>query len=650
MEHYSLLLLLFFSFLFWVHMVRSSDPLLSPKGVNYEAVAALMSVKSRMRDEAGVMDGWDINSVDPCTWFMVGCSSDGFVISLCALLSRCCCLFLFPLNLGFFIYWRWVNREMASNSLSGTLSPSIGNLSHLQTLLLQNNKILGTVPPEIGKLSQLKTLDISSNQFTGEIPKSLGLLTQLVYLRLNRNNLSGQIPEAVANLSVKLIIVNYFRDVSYNNLTGPTPKILAKDYSVAGNIFLCNTSLLHGCADVPVQFNETKTSGQTNNHQLAVAIPLSVGCTLVLSLLLLVFWLCCCKWSMHFAADDLDYEFEMGHLRRFSYRELQAATENFNAKNILGQGGFGVVYKGHLRNGTMVAVKRLKDPNFTGEVQFQTEVEMIGLALHRNLLRLYGFCMTSNERLLVYPFMPNGSVADRLRDRCQSKPSLDWNKRMRIAIGAARGLLYLHEQCNPKIIHRDVKAANILLDESFEAVVGDFGLAKLLDRRESHVTTAVRGTVGHIAPEYLSTGQSSEKTDVYGFGILLLELITGQKTMSSGNGNVQKGMILDWVKTLHEEERVHEMVDRDLNGSFSAAQLENAVDVVLLCTQSNPSLRPKMSEVVKALESIARPAEQTEESNGETIYGRSCSFSRSFDGANEASSFIIEAIELSGPR
>lgn len=124
---------------------------------------------------------------------------------------------------------------------------------------------------------------------------------------------------------------------------------------------------------------------------------------------------------------------------------------------------------------------------------------------------------------------------------------MDWNKRIRIAIGAARGLLYLHEQCNPKIIHRDVKAANILLDESFEAVVGDFGLAKLLDRRESHVTTAVRGTVGHIAPEYLSTGQSSEKTDVYGFGILLLELITGQKTMSSGNGNAQKGMILDWV-------------------------------------------------------------------------------------------------------
>lgn len=132
-------------------------------------------------------------------------------------------------------------------------------------------------------------------------------------------------------------------------------------------------------------------------------------------------------------------------------------------------------------------------------------------------------------------------------DTCREKPSLDWHRRMRIAIGTARGLLYLHEQCNPKIIHRDVKAANILLDESFEAVVGDFGLAKLLDQTDSHVTTAVRGTVGHIAPEYLSTGQSSEKTDVFGFGILLLELITGQKALDAGNGQVQKGMILDWV-------------------------------------------------------------------------------------------------------
>ncbi|KAK1301634.1 putative LRR receptor-like serine/threonine-protein kinase [Acorus calamus] len=537
-----------------------------------EAVAALMSVKSKLRDVVGVMDGWDINSVDPCTWRMVGCSPEGSVISL----------------------------EMARNSLSGTLSPSVGNLSHLQTMLLQNNVITGPIPVEIAKLSELQTLDLSGNQFVGEIPSSLGSLNRLNFLRLNRNNLSGQIPGSVAKLTGLS-----FLDLSFNNLSGPAPRILAKDYSVAGNDFLCASAALRGC----------------------------VGASTI-------------------AKQHEDFQCEIGHLKRFRFRELQLATDNFNPKNILGQGGFGVVYRGCLRNGSVIAVKRLKDPNYTGELQFQTEVEMIGLALHRNLLRLYGFCMTSNERLLVYPFMPNGSVADCLRDcRCRENQSLNWSKRIQIALGAARGLLYLHEQCNPKIIHRDVKAANILLDESYEAVVGDFGLAKLLDRRDSHVTTAVRGTVGHIAPEYLSTGQSSEKTDVYGFGILLLELITGQKTFGAGNGHLQKGMILDWVKTMHEEKSLEVLVDKDQNGSYNPAELEDAVGLALHCTQSHPNLRPKMSEVVKVLEGIAGLAEHTEEPRGENNpCGRSCSFSRNYDNSLEESSFIIEAMELSGPR
>ncbi|XLR46138.1 hypothetical protein S83_030798, partial [Arachis hypogaea] len=235
---------------------------------------------------------------------------------------------------------------------------------------------------------------------------------------------------------------------------------------------------------------------------------------------------------------------------------------------------------------------------------------------------------------------------------CREKPSLDWNRRMRVAVGAARGLLYLHEQCNPKIIHRDVKAANILLDESFEAVVGDFGLAKLLDQRDSHVTTAVRGTVGHIAPEYLSTGQSSEKTDVFGFGILLLELITGQKALDAGNGQVQKGMILDWVKTLFEEKRLEVLVDRDLRGCFDPVELEMAVELSLQCTQSLPSLRPKMSEVLKILEGlVGQPAPPEESQGGSNLYEeRACSFSQNYSDVHEEPSFVIEAIELSGPR
>ncbi|KAL5669106.1 hypothetical protein ACJX0J_021327, partial [Zea mays] len=211
-----------------------------------------------------------------------------------------------------------------------------------------------------------------------------------------------------------------------------------------------------------------------------------------------------------------------------------------------------------LSDGSLVAVKRLKDGNAAdGEAQFQTELEMISLAVHRNLLQtLWGFCMTSSERLLVYPYMSNGSVALRLKEYDSLITNSNYREdttgldhqitRKRIALGAARGLPYLHEQCDPKIIHRDVKAANILLDDCCEAVVGDFGLAKLLDHRESHVTTAVRGTVGHIAPEYLSAGQSSEKTDVFGFGILLLELITGQTALAFGKSSNQKGTMLDW--------------------------------------------------------------------------------------------------------
>ncbi|KAK4386540.1 putative LRR receptor-like serine/threonine-protein kinase [Sesamum angolense] len=547
----------------------SSFSLLSPKGVNFE-VAALMSVKREMRDINHVL-GWDINSVDPCTWNMVGCSPEGFVISL----------------------------EMASMDYPG----------HFH----QNNQLSGVIPMEIGKLSELQTLDLSSNQFDGEIPSSLGRLTRLSYLRLSKNKLSGQIPRDVADLTGLSVL-----DLSFNNLSGSIPKILAKDYREYLSVLFSLTNL-YGCS---------KTSKR--NKFIYKSKPSSSfgGCCYSWSQLRI----CCFYLTAHmlgalvqipcsiYIICATDYEFNIGHLERFSLRELQIATSNFNPKNILGQGGFGVVYK--------------------------------GLALHRNLLRLYGFCMTPEEKLLVYPYMPNGSVAARLRDPGQEKPTLDWSKRMHIAVGASRGLLYLHEQCNPKIIHRDVKAANILLDESFEAVVGDFGLAKLLDPRDSHVTTAVRGTVGHIAPEYLSTGQSSEKTDVFGFGILLLELITGQKALDAANGQVQKGgMMLDWVKTLYGEKRLEELVDKNLKGNFNWHELEKAVELALKCTQSNPDLRPKMSEVLKILEGINGHTGHSEAQGGvDLCQGQTFSFTWNFSDAREESSVVIEAIELSGPR
>nr|BAD18102.1 leucine-rich repeat receptor-like kinase [Ipomoea batatas] len=611
----------------WMLIATSCSATLSPSGVNYEVVA-LIAIKTGLHDPYNVLENWDVNSVDPCSWRMVTCSPDGYVSAL----------------------------GLPSQSLSGTLSPGIGNLTNLQSVLLQNNAISGHIPAEIGKLERLQTLDLSNNKFNGDIPSTLGDLRNLNYLRLNNNSLSGQIPESLSKVDGLTLV-----DVSFNNLSGRPPKLPARTFKVIGNPLICGQSSENNCSVIypePLSFPPDAGKGQSDagakKHHVAIAFGASFGALfLIIVLVSLIWWRYRRNQQIFFDLNDnYDPEVCLGHLRRYTYKELRTATDHFNSKNILGRGGFGIVYKGSLNDGTIVAVKRLKDYNAAGgEIQFQTEVEMISLAVHRNLLRLWGFCSTENERLLVYPYMPNGSVASRLKDHVHGRPVLDWSRRKRIALGTARGLVYLHEQCDPKIIHRDVKAANILLDEDFEAVVGDFGLAKLLDHRESHVSTAVRGTVGHIAPEYLSTGQSSEKTDVFGFGILLLELITGQKAVDFGRGANQKGVILDWVKTLHQEGKLNLMVDKDLKNNFDRVELEEMVQVALLCTQFNPSHRPKMSEVLRMLEGDGL-AEKWEASqrNDTPRYRTHENTPQRYSDFIEESSLIVEAMELSGPR
>ncbi|XWS63687.1 hypothetical protein CRYUN_Cryun06bG0123000 [Craigia yunnanensis] len=607
-------------------LMRISSATLSPTGINYEVVA-LMAIKSNLHDPYNVLENWDSNSVDPCSWRMVTCSPDGYVSAL----------------------------GLPSQSLSGTLSPLIGNLSNLQSVLLQNNAISGPIPATLGKLEKLQTLDLSNNTFSGEIPTSLGDLKDLNYLRLNNNSLTGACPDSLSNIGGLSLV-----DLSYNNLSGSLPKISARTFKVIGNPLICGPKAGNNCSAVfpeplslPPDGQKAQSDSGSKDHRVAVAFGASFGAAFFIILFIgfLVWWRYRHKQQIFFD-EQYDPEVCLGHLKRYTFKELRAATDHFNSKNILGRGGFGIVYKGCLNDGTLVAVKRLKDYNIAGgEIQFQTEVETISLAVHRNLLRLSGFCTTENERLLVYPYMPNGSVASRLRDHIHDRPALDWAMRKRIALGTARGLVYLHEQCDPKIIHRDVKAANILLDEDFEAVVGDFGLAKLLDHRDSHVTTAVRGTVGHIAPEYLSTGQSSEKTDVFGFGILLLELITGQKAMEFGRAANQKGVILDWVKKLHQEGKLGLLVDKDLKGNFDRIELDEMVQVALLCTQFNPLYRPRMSEVLRMLEGDGLAEKWEASQKVETPRFQSCDNPlQRYSYFIEESSLVVEAMELSGPR
>ncbi|KAK8484071.1 hypothetical protein V6N11_002288 [Hibiscus sabdariffa] len=570
-----------------------SSATLSPTGINYEVVA-LMAIKSDLNDPYNVLENWDSNSVDPCSWRMITCSPDGYVSAL----------------------------GLPSQSLSGTLSPLIGNLSELQSVLLQNNVISGPIPATIGKLEKLQTLDLSNNTLNGEIPTSLGDLKNLNYLRLNNNSLTGACPDSLSKIGGLTLV-----DLSYNNLSGSLPKISARTFKVIGNPLICGPKTGNNCSAVfpdplslPPDGPKVQSDFGSKGHHVAVAFGASSGALFftVLFIGFLVWWRYRHNQQIFFDVNEqYDSEVCLGHLKRYTFKELRTATDHFNSKNILGRGGFGIVYKGCLNDGTLVAVKRLKDYNIAGgEIQFQTEVETISLAVHRNLLRLSGFCMAENERLLVYPYMPNGSVMSRLKDHIHGRPALDWARRKRIAL-------------------------------DFEAVVGDFGLAKLLDHRDSHVTTTVRGTVGHIAPEYLSTGQSSEKTDVFGFGILLLELITGQKALDFGRGSNQKHVMLDWVKKLHQEGKVSLLVDKDLKGNFDSVELEEMVQIALLCTQFNPLHRPRMSEVLRMLEDDGLVASQTVE----TPRSRSCDNTpQRYSDFIEESSLVMEAMELSGPR
>lgn len=604
---------------------------LSPAGINYEVVA-LMAIKTELQDHYNVLDNWDINSVDPCSWRMVTCSSDGYVSAL----------------------------GLPSQRLSGKLSPGIGNLTRLQSVLLQNNAISGPIPGSIGRLGMLQTLDISDNLLTGSIPSSVGDLKNLNYLKLNNNSLSGVLPDSLATINGLALV-----DLSFNNLSGPLPKISSRTFNIAGNSMICGLKSGDNCSSVsmdPLSYppDDLKIQPQQSmarSHRIAIICGATVGSLVfvVIAVGMLLWWRHRRNQQIFFDVNDqYDPEVCLGHLKQYAFKELRASTNNFNSKNILGEGGYGIVYKGFLRDGSVVAVKRLKDYNAVGgEVQFQTEVEVISLAVHRNLLRLIGFCTTESERLLVYPYMPNGSVASQLREHINGRPALDWSRRKMIALGTARGLLYLHEQCDPKIIHRDVKASNVLLDEYFEAIVGDFGLAKLLDHQESHVTTAVRGTVGHIAPEYLSTGQSSEKTDVFGFGVLLVELITGQKALDFGRLANQKGGVLDMVKKLHHEKQLSMMVDKDLGSNYDRVELEEMVQVALLCTQYHPSHRPRMSEVIRMLEGDGLAEKWEASQNVDTPKSVSSELipPKFMDlTAADESSLGLEAMELSGPR
>ncbi|KAI4335456.1 hypothetical protein L6164_014100 [Bauhinia variegata] len=286
--------------------------------------------------------------------------------------------------------------------------------------------------------------------------------------------------------------------------------------------------------------------------------------------------------------------------RIFTYKELHTATNGFNEDNKLGEGGFGSVYWGRTSDGLEIAVKKLKAMNTKAEMEFAVEVEVLGRVRHRNLLGLRGYYAGADQRLIVYDYMPNFSLLSHLHGEFAREVKLDWKRRMNIAIGSAEGILYLHHEVTPHIIHRDIKASNVLLNSDFEPLVADFGFAKLIPEGVSHMTTRVKGTLGYLAPEYAMWGKVSENCDVYSFGILLFELITGRKPIEKLPGGVKR-TITEWAEPLITKGKLKDLVDPRLGGNFDENQVRQAIHVAALCVQSEPEKRPNMKQVVNLL-------------------------------------------------
>ncbi|RZC46480.1 hypothetical protein C5167_039427 [Papaver somniferum] len=288
-----------------------------------------------------------------------------------------------------------------------------------------------------------------------------------------------------------------------------------------------------------------------------------------------------------------------GNIKVFTYRELRSATNNFHISNKIGKGGFGTVYKGVLRNGSQVAAKALSAESRQGVHEFLTEIDVIANVRHPNLVELIGCCVEGAHRILVYEFVENNSLDRALLGPRNKTIKLDWANRSEICLGTARGLSYLHEELEPYIVHRDIKASNILLDKDFVPKIGDFGLAKLFPENITHISTRVAGTTGYLAPEYAMGGQLTKMADIYSYGVLVIEIVSGRSSSKQNWGEMQK-FLLEWTWQLYEVGKLVELVDPELN-EYPEDEVVRYIKVALFCTQAAATRRPTMTQVITML-------------------------------------------------
>lgn len=522
--------------------------------------------------------------------------------------------------------------SMAQNSFTGPLPAGWGKLTNLMSIMLSNNALNGTIPPSWSSLSNLRQIGFTKNRLTGTFPTAVLRLTKLTELYMGGNQYHGPLP---ANLTIPPNLVTF--ELQGNFLNGTVPPIFNDETlfttiayrdncfdasSVSANMpqqanALCKEfyHMLYPPAPLPTPISSSPFP------IAAVLVPVVV---LVLAVLLALYFLH--HWHSERLARRLRKEIG-GSTRVFSLAELSRATKNWKLE--IGKGGYGSVYKAVLRDKTVVAVKRLDMVSDQGDREFIREVELLSRVHHRHLVNLMGFCAEKTERALVYEYMGLGSLWDHLHGKLGQLHPLSWDSRIKIAIHVALGIDYLHYGADPPLIHRDIKSGNILLSEDGLAKVADFGLCKEVPMDVSAEgaavppTTAVRGSFGYLDPEYVTTSLLTDKSDVYSYGVVLLELLSGKRAIH------EKQPLAYWSEEyLVESDRLVELLDPSLGKDFDPHEAQILADIAKSCVQDCSADRPAIRDVAQALvENLGRvvvmPSTTPSSASSEYSYGYS---------------------------